>query len=493
MPHRGVPVSIALACLAIFSLGILPAGATATRPIPVPAEHARTSTVTIWDQAFAQKRSFETFEKTFLRGAFLAAGDVDGDGKDELVVGSGPGRIAEVRVYTMDGKMIGQFSPYGKFAGGVRVAVGDLDGDHHADIVTSPGPGMAPEIGVFDAHGKRIIPAVLAYPKSFLGGVRVAVGDFDHNGTMDIATAPGPGGGPHVRLFNGKMEEEPGMDFFAYDASMEEGVTLAAVRTPWGTQLVTGVESWAEPLVRRYSFDASGPRLDKEFFAFATSSHAGVVVGAFDLDHDGIDEILTAGNGGTVPEVRAYDLYGTPYGKYLLLDTAYRGALSFAQLDADGDQTMELAVTPVAPTVLGPTDIEKSIYVDLADQRLYAFERGRIAKTFFISSGVARHPTPEMVTSVLEKVPIKRYQWNYGPGNPDNYNLPNVKWNLRINSTMFIHSAYWHHNFGYRMSHGCINTSLSDADWIYHWADVGTPVQTVQGLGKILSPIPRKS
>jgi lipoprotein-anchoring transpeptidase ErfK/SrfK len=478
--------------MAIFTLGILPAGATATRPIPVSVEFARTSTVTLWDQTFTQKRSFETFEKTFLRGAFLAAGDVDGDGKDELVVGSGPGRTAEVRVYSTDEKELSHFLPYGKFAGGVRIAVGDLDGDGRAEIVTSPGPGMAAEIGIFDKDGNRKVPAAFAYPEAFLGGARVAIGDFDRNGTVDIATAPGPGGGPHVRLFNGKMEAESGMDFFAFDGSMREGVTLATVRTPWGVQLVTGVESWSSPLVRRYSFDAGGPRLDKEFYAFATSSRSGVIVGAFDLDHDGTDEILAAGNGGSIPEVRIYDLYGTPYGKYLLQDPTYRGALSFAQVDADGDRAAELAVSAVAPTVIGPTNIEKSIYVDLADQRLYAFERGRIARTFFVSTGVSRHPTPEMVTSVLDKIPVKRYMWNYGPGNPDNYNLPNVKWNLRITSTMFIHSAYWHHNFGYRMSHGCINTELSDADWIYHWADVGTPVQTVQGLKKISLPFPGK-
>jgi hypothetical protein len=462
---------------AVFAM---PAFATATRPIPVRPEHARTSAVTVWDDRFASKRSFETFEKTYLAGAFLAAGDVDGDGAEELIVGSGQGHAPEVRVYATDGNVKSHFAPYPAwFTGGVRVAAGDLDRDGKAEIVTAPGPGIAPEVGVYDASGNRkLAPAgAYAYAKEFIGGVRVAVADFDRDGTVDIATAAGPGGGPHVRFFDGSMKEEPRLEFFAYDASMRDGVTIAAVRTPWGDQLVTGVESWSEPLVRRYSFDANGARLDKEFYAFEESSRAGIVVGAYDLDHDGTDEIVTAGNGGTIPEVRFFDLWGTLYQKALLQDPAYRGALSFAELDADRDGASELTTVAVLPTTIGPTDIEKQIRVDLTDQRLYAYEHGRIAKTYFVSTGVVRHPTPEMKTNIRAKIAVKRYTWVYGSNNPDNYDLPNVKWNLQIADHIFIHSAYWHHNFGYRMSHGCINESIADAKWLYDWAGVGTTVQ----------------
>ncbi len=102
----------------------------------------------------------------------------------------------------------------------------------------------------------------------------------------------------------------------------------------------------------------------------------------------------------------------------------------------------------------------------------------RCAKTFFVSSGVARHPTPEWKTNIRAKIATKRYTWNYGPGNPDNYDLAGVKWNLQIADHIFIHSAYWHNNFGYRMSHGCINMATADALWVYDWANVGTPVET---------------
>jgi lipoprotein-anchoring transpeptidase ErfK/SrfK len=39
-----------------------------------------------------------------------------------------------------------------------------------------------------------------------------------------------------------------------------------------------------------------------------------------------------------------------------------------------------------------------------------------------------------------------------------------------------IHGTYWHSNFGHPMSHGCINLPTEEAEWLFHWASVGTLV-----------------
>jgi len=39
-----------------------------------------------------------------------------------------------------------------------------------------------------------------------------------------------------------------------------------------------------------------------------------------------------------------------------------------------------------------------------------------------------------------------------------------------------LHGAYWHNNFGNRMSHGCVNLPLEVAAWMYGWAPLGTMV-----------------
>jgi lipoprotein-anchoring transpeptidase ErfK/SrfK len=39
-----------------------------------------------------------------------------------------------------------------------------------------------------------------------------------------------------------------------------------------------------------------------------------------------------------------------------------------------------------------------------------------------------------------------------------------------------LHGTYWHSNFGRPMSRGCVNLRTPDAQWLYNWAEVGTPV-----------------
>src|SRR4051812_22842748 len=67
-------------------------------------------------------------------------------------VATGPGTPALVSIFqASNGVPIFTFSPYGTgFQGGVRVAVGDVNGDGESDVVTAPGPGGGPNVKVFD-------------------------------------------------------------------------------------------------------------------------------------------------------------------------------------------------------------------------------------------------------------------------------------------------------------------------------------------------------
>lgn len=463
-----------VAC-AVLGTGFARASEAAVRPVPVRPEHGRPAVVSLWAPEFKNRSSFSTFEATYLEGAFLASGDLDGDGAHEIVVGSGPGRRAEIRMYTQEGKLLSVRALYPSwFKGGIRVAVGDVDGDGNAEIMTAPGPGIEPLVYVLDGNGEHAVPGgKLAYAKTFQGGLRIAAGDLDGDGKAEIVTAPGPGGGPHIRFFNGNLEAKEG-DIFAFDETMRDGVSLAILRTASGNALAVSPESWSSSVVRL--FDGKTHEQIVERPVFAVASRNGTVIAAFDFDGDGFDEIAAAQNGGTNAEVRVMSLSGIVLGKFLVQDPAYRGALSMAQVGTGSSR--RLATVAVAPLIKGPTDTEKSIFVNLTEQRLYAYERGRIARTFLISSGTSRFPTPEMKTTVLTKVPVKTYRWSYGVNHPDNYNLSGVKWNLQIKGPYYIHHAYWHNNFGNRMSHGCVNVGTADSEWIYNWSEVGTPVQT---------------
>ncbi len=59
-----------------------------------------------------------------------------------------------------------------------------------------------------------------------------------------------------------------------------------------------------------------------------------------------------------------------------------------------------------------------------------------------------------------------------GPG----YYLPNVPHVMYFYGQDALHGTYWHNNFGHPMSHGCVNLSREDAEWLYNWAPIGTEV-----------------
>ncbi len=249
-------------------------------------------------------------------GANVAAGDLDGDGDAELLTGPGPGAVfgPQVRAFESCGVPLAggavNFFAYGTLKYGVNVAAGDLDGDGTDEILTGAGPGavFGPHVrgfGYTAGTGVQPLPGVsfMAYgtPKY---GVNISAGDLDGDGTDEILTGAGPGAvfGPHVRAFawdgTSSVSPVPGVSFFAY-GTLRFGVNVAAgdIDGDGIDEIITGAgpgEIFGAH-VRAFDYDG-GPSVvavpGSSFFAFETSRH-GVRVSAGDLDRDGRDEILT--------------------------------------------------------------------------------------------------------------------------------------------------------------------------------------------------------
>src|SRR5215203_1781986 len=81
----------------------------------------------------------------FLGGINVTLGDINGDGVMDVIVGAGAGPDGgpHVRVFSgTDLSELASFYAYDpSFAGGVTVAAADVDGDGRADIITGAGPG----------------------------------------------------------------------------------------------------------------------------------------------------------------------------------------------------------------------------------------------------------------------------------------------------------------------------------------------------------------
>ena len=100
----------------------------------------------------------------------------------QLVMGTGPATNGVVRVFDPMTGADRSFEPYPGFRGGIRVAMGDLNGDGVLDIITAPGPGGGPHVVAFDGTNLSMLASFLAYAPTFTGGVFVAAGDVNGDG-----------------------------------------------------------------------------------------------------------------------------------------------------------------------------------------------------------------------------------------------------------------------------------------------------------------------
>src|SRR5262249_38144808 len=107
-----------------------------------------------------------------------------------IAVGADAGGGPEVKAYDgVTGALRLDFYAYEPtFGGGVRVAVGDYNGDGVLDVITAPGAGRAPEVRVFDGQSGAEIAHFNAYDSHFLGGVFVAAADMNGDNKADIIT-----------------------------------------------------------------------------------------------------------------------------------------------------------------------------------------------------------------------------------------------------------------------------------------------------------------
>ena len=169
------------------------------------------------------------------RGAYVACGDLDGDGTSEIVVSFDRGVGPEVRVYRVVGTgvtLVTSFLAYEpSFTGGVRVAMADVDGDGLLDVITAPGAGREPVVRALKLSGQTVteLAAFDAEEPGFAGGLYVAGGKRDDLGGAAVMTSPGSGGVPNLRIFSvSPVVVLESTNVIVDDPTGSHGVTLGA-------------------------------------------------------------------------------------------------------------------------------------------------------------------------------------------------------------------------------------------------------------------------
>ncbi len=129
--------------------------------------------------------------------------------------------------------------------------------------------------------------------------------------------------------------------------------------------------------------------------------------------------------------------------------------------------------------VLGTTNAageEKWIEVSLDEQKLRAWEGGKIVMEFLISSG-KWGATPKGTFNIWYKTRSQKMEGG-SKALGTYYNLPNVPHNMFFYKGYAVHGAYWHNNFGQPMSHGCVNAPLDKVAELFEWTGPVLPSGT---------------
>jgi hypothetical protein len=172
-----------------------------------------------------------------------------------------------------------------------------------------------------------------------------------------------------------------------------------------------------------------------------------------------------------------------PYYRAYERDYGYRiRSLHEVQLSDLGRQVATKLGYAFAPATRQPTIPDWSpllwsrrIDVNLSTQTLTAFEDDLAVFQAPIATGADGFNTPTGSSAIYD-----RYvrQDMVGAIGLESWYVPNIPWVQYFNGAVAFHGTYWHDVWGTgaRMSHGCVNLNIDDAEWLFEWAGVGTQV-----------------
>jgi L,D-transpeptidase-like protein len=114
----------------------------------------------------------------------------------------------------------------------------------------------------------------------------------------------------------------------------------------------------------------------------------------------------------------------------------------------------------------------KWVHIDLREQVLTAYEGDRLVFATLVSTGKAGDATKTGLFRVYHKA---IHAAMHGRHKEDRYFVDEVPFIQYFFANVALHGTYWHDRFGERQSHGCVNLSFADAEWLFDWAPPALP------------------
>ena len=273
-------------------------------------------------------------------------------------IGSGSGGIALVSLYNPDGSLIKTLTPFGSFFGGVRTVAADFNGDGVNDLAVGTGPGVIAQVSVFDGvSGANLFtsfPFETPGVPSFTGGLFVAAGDVDGDGVSELVITPDEGGGPRVIVQRGRtfapMLSYLGINDPNFRGGARAGVGdlngdgFADIAVSAGFDGGPRVSLWDGKSLANNQFR----NLVSDFFVFSDSLRNGAYVGIGDVNGDGKGDLIAGAGPGGAPHVKIFSgasllnpnigpANTTPFASFFAGDSANRGGVRVAAKVLDSD------------------------------------------------------------------------------------------------------------------------------------------------------------
>lgn len=253
------------------------------------------------------KKEFSAYRSTNKYGVFVAAGDVDGDDRAEVIVGTGPKSSAIVTLFTDAGRKIVSFAPFGsRSTVGVSVAVGDVDGDGKAEILTIPASGAGSlKAFRYNATTRRVTLLGSLPAGTYRGGYTIASADLDLDGRAEVVIAKNVNSrGLSTYRWNGSRFIRT-KSFSAFPITFRSGIKVAAGDVTGDGRpeilAVAGAGYWSDVRV----FTPAGRQVSS-VVPFSKSFFGGAALTTHDMNGDGQDEVLVSPAKGAEPFIRVF-------------------------------------------------------------------------------------------------------------------------------------------------------------------------------------------
>ena len=315
------------------------------------------------------------------------------------------------------------------FKGGVRTALGDLDDDGKFEVVAVSGHGRAGEVVVFkqqiDDAGKVTLvkdPAYSIQPfgASYRRGLHLAVGDFDGNGTADIAVAKAFGNGD-VKVYTSTLSTtQPltlyrsfnptiagsvaGVRLAAGDfGTFTSGTTTDATKADGRQELVVASASGVKPTVQVVDLSGTTEKVVKTVSPFTAAFKGGLHVSAARFNADSIPDIIVAQDGGGTSKIQILDGKvggsATPLSEFAAYgDLASKPVgVTVAAIDSDGDGRIDQIIANQSRVAVGTERVFD--YDDTKNLWTKSAENTGVSGSPLASAPVAPLPYPGMVTT----------------------------------------------------------------------------------------------